>query len=65
MLYITIASILSFNGYTQKVQLSAANKKYDKIAYIDAIKPDESVTENGDPEESMFMKLGTSYYYNG
>ena len=65
ILYITIVSVLSFNGYAQKAQLAAADKKYDNFAYIDAIKTYERVAEKGYKDENMFRKLGNSYYFNG
>lgn len=65
LLYITITSILSFNGYAQKTQLAAADKKYDQLAYIEAIKTYERVAQKGYKDENMFRKLGNSYYFNG
>ena len=65
LLYITIISVFSFNGYAQKSQLASADKKYDNFAYIDAIKTYERVAEKGYKSEDMFQKLGNSYYFNG
>ena len=65
LLYITIISVFSFNGYAQKSQLASADKKYDNFAYIDAIKTYERVAEKGYKSVDMFQKLGNSYYFNG
>jgi outer membrane protein OmpA-like peptidoglycan-associated protein/tetratricopeptide (TPR) repeat protein len=65
LLYITIISVFSFNGYAQKAQLAAADKKYENFAYIDAIKTYERVAEKGYKSVDMFQKLGNSYYFNG
>lgn len=65
LLYITIISVFSFDSYAQKSQVASADKKYDKFAYIDAIKTYERVAEKGYKSEDMFQKLGNSYYFNG
>ena len=49
----------------QKNKLSQANKLYDKIAYIDAIKTYEMVAKRGFKSVELFQKLGNSYYFNG
>lgn len=51
-------------GYSQKAQVTAANKKYDSYAYVDAIATYERVAEKGYKDEKMFQKLGNAYYYN-
>ncbi len=65
LLYITIISVFSFNSYAQKAQITAADKKYNSFAYIDAIKTYERVAEKGYKSADMFQKLGNSYYFNG
>jgi len=64
LLYITI-SVFSFNIYSQKARVTAADKKYDSYAYIDAIKTYERVAEKGYKSVDMFKKLGNAYYFNG
>jgi outer membrane protein OmpA-like peptidoglycan-associated protein/tetratricopeptide (TPR) repeat protein len=64
LLYITIISIFSFNTYSQKAKLAAADKKYDNYAYVDAIKTYERVAEKGYKSADMFKKLGNAYYFN-
>ncbi|MES2573886.1 MAG: OmpA family protein [Bacteroidota bacterium] len=51
-------------GYSQKAQVEAANKKYDSFAYVDAIATYERVAEKGYKDEKMFQKLGNAYYFN-
>lgn len=63
-LYLTIISVFSFNTYSQKAKVTAADKKYDNYAYIDAIKTYERVVEKGYKSADMFQKLGNSYYFN-
>ena len=55
---------LTFNVYSQKAKLIAADKKYDKFAYIDAIKTYERVAEKGYKSTEMFKNLANSYYFN-
>jgi outer membrane protein OmpA-like peptidoglycan-associated protein/tetratricopeptide (TPR) repeat protein len=64
-LYLTIVSVFSFNSYSQKAQLTSADKKYDNYSYIDAIKTYERVAEKGYKSVDMFQKLGNAYYFNG
>jgi outer membrane protein OmpA-like peptidoglycan-associated protein/tetratricopeptide (TPR) repeat protein len=64
LLYITIISVFSFNTYSQKAKLAAADKKYDNYAYVDAIKTYERVAEKGYKSADMFKKLGNAYYFN-
>jgi outer membrane protein OmpA-like peptidoglycan-associated protein/tetratricopeptide (TPR) repeat protein len=64
LLCLTIVSVFSFNGYAQKAQVAAADKKYNNYAYIDAIKTYERVAEKGYKSAEMFRKLGNSYYFN-
>ena len=64
LLYITIISVFSFNLYSQKARVTAADKKYDSYAYVDAIKTYERVAEKGYKSVDMFKKLGNAYYFN-
>lgn len=63
-IFITIISVFSFDGYSQKNKAASADKKYDSFAYIDAIKTYERVAQKGYKSVDMFQKLGNSYYYN-
>jgi outer membrane protein OmpA-like peptidoglycan-associated protein/tetratricopeptide (TPR) repeat protein len=65
LLYITIVSVFSFNIYSQKARVTAADKKYDNYAYIDAIKTYERLAEKGYKSVDMFKKLGNANYFNG
>lgn len=61
--YILLASVFSSTCYSQSV--TSANKKYDKYAYIDAIRTYERIAEKGYKSVEMFKNLGNSYYFNG
>ena len=63
-IFITIISVFSFDGYSQKNKVNTADKKYDSYAYIDAIKTYERVAEKGYKSADMFQKLGNAYYFN-
>lgn len=62
ILYLSLVSIFSFDSYSQKVELKAADKKHENFAYIDAIKTYERVAEKGYKSIDMFQKLGNAYY---
>ena len=62
ILLLFVLSISS--GFAQKVKLSSADKKYDNLAYIDAIEIYEGVAEKGHKSVELFQKLGNSYYFN-
>jgi outer membrane protein OmpA-like peptidoglycan-associated protein/tetratricopeptide (TPR) repeat protein len=64
LLYITLISLTLSNVYSQKAKVAAADKKYDRYAYIDAIKTYERVAEKGYKSVDMFEKLGNAYYFN-
>lgn len=57
-------SIVQINAQKAPSAIVAANKKYEKLAYIDAIKTYERVAEKGYKSVEMFQKLGNSYYFN-
>ena len=59
-----IVSVFSLNGYAQKEQVAAADKKYNNFAYIDARETYERIAEKGYKSIDMFRKLGNSYYFN-
>ncbi|TDE26871.1 MULTISPECIES: OmpA family protein [Flavobacterium] len=64
LLYLIIVNVFSFSSYAQKAKVTAADKKYESYAYIDAIKIYEKVAEKGYKSVDMFQKLGNSYYFN-
>ena len=64
LLYITLFGITTSSVYSQKAKVAAADKKYDRYAYIDAIKTYERVAAKGYKSVDMFEKLGNAYYFN-
>jgi outer membrane protein OmpA-like peptidoglycan-associated protein/tetratricopeptide (TPR) repeat protein len=64
LLYSTIFSVLALHSYGQKAGIVAADKKYERYAYVDAIAIYERVAEKGYKDEKMFQKLGNAYYFN-
>nr|WP_315221862.1 OmpA family protein [uncultured Flavobacterium sp.] len=64
LLYVTIISAFSFNTYAQQSKIASSDKNYDNYAYVDAIKTYERIAEKGYKSESMFKKLGNSFYFN-
>lgn len=65
LVYITFFSILATNGYSQSGAKARADKKYERYAYIDAIKTYERIAEKGYKSADLFQKLGNAYYFNG
>jgi len=63
-LIIILTCIVSICCYSQKVKVAKADKNYDKLAYIDAIKTYEFVFEKGYKTPDMLQKLGNAYYFN-
>ncbi|WP_343624032.1 OmpA family protein [Flavobacterium lindanitolerans] len=63
-IYLAFLSTVCFSGYAQKSAVASADKKYEKYAYIDAIKTYERVAEKGYKSQDMLQKLGNSYYFN-
>lgn len=50
--------------YAQEGKEARADKKFDKYAYVDAIKTYERIAEKGYKNSQMLQKLGDSYYFN-
>jgi outer membrane protein OmpA-like peptidoglycan-associated protein len=48
----------------QKNVVQKADKQYEKLAYVDAIKTYEKLAEKGYKSEELFQKLGNAYYFN-
>ena len=51
-------------GHAQKAAVAKGDKKYERYAYMDAIKAYEKSAEKGYKSVEMFQKLGNSYYFN-
>jgi outer membrane protein OmpA-like peptidoglycan-associated protein/tetratricopeptide (TPR) repeat protein len=64
VLCLTILISFTINSYAQKAIVSKADKKYDKYAYVDAIKTYERLAEKGYKSPEMYEKLGNAYYFN-
>lgn len=64
LLYITLLSITINQVHAQKAQVATADKKYDRYAYVDAIKTYERVAAKGYKSVDMFQKLANAYYFN-
>ncbi|MBP6759147.1 MAG: OmpA family protein [Flavobacterium sp.] len=64
LVYSTLLIVIALQGYSQKAKVAAADKKYDRYAYVDAIATYERVAEKGYKDEKMFQKLGNAYYFN-
>ena len=64
LLHLALIAAFSVNGFSQKAKINLAEKKYEKYAYIDAIKTYEKVAEKGYKSVDMFKNLGNSYYFN-
>lgn len=61
---LVLALISTASLFGQKVQVTKADKKYDKFAYIDAIEIYERVANKGYESPDVFKKLGNAYYFN-
>jgi outer membrane protein OmpA-like peptidoglycan-associated protein/tetratricopeptide (TPR) repeat protein len=62
---VIVLLILSFTSVlAQKTKLATADKKFDNLAYIDAIEIYEKVALKGYKSTELFQKLGNSYYFN-
>lgn len=57
-----ISILLSTTLYAQERR---ADKKYDQLAYIDAIKIYEKVAEKGYQSQKLYQNIGNAYYFNG
>lgn len=63
-LYTAFAFFTILTLQAQDRQLAVANKKYEKYAFVDAIKTYERVAEKGYKSVDLFQKLGNAYYFN-
>lgn len=60
ILVLFVATIVN----AQKAQLATANKKFDNLAYVDAISIYENVAKKGFKSTDLFQKLGDANYFN-
>jgi outer membrane protein OmpA-like peptidoglycan-associated protein/tetratricopeptide (TPR) repeat protein len=60
LLVLFAASIVS----AQRVKIASANKKFDDLAYVDAISIYENVAKKGFKSPDLFQKLGDANYFN-
>lgn len=60
--FLAIFIFLSVHSQTTK---EIADKKYEKFAYIDAIKTYEKVANKGYKSADLYQKVANSYYFNG
>lgn len=63
-LYTVLAVFSLLTAQAQEAKLAAADKQYEKYAYVDAIKTYERVAEKGYKSVDLFQKLGNAYYFN-
>ncbi|GIZ09261.1 OmpA family protein [Flavobacterium sp. UMI-01] len=63
-IYITFLLVVFTKCFAQKASVAAADKKYERYAYIDAIATYERIAAKGYKDEKMFQKLGNAYYFN-
>lgn len=57
-----ISLLLTTTLYAQERR---ADKKYDQLAYIDAIRIYERVADKGYHSQKLYQNIGNSYYFNG
>lgn len=63
-LHTAIAFFAFITLQAQESKLASADKKYEKYAFVDAIKTYERVAEKGYKSVDLFQKLGNAYYFN-
>jgi outer membrane protein OmpA-like peptidoglycan-associated protein/tetratricopeptide (TPR) repeat protein len=60
----TLILISGLGSYAQNNKIKKAEKQYEQLAYIDAIKIYENVAKKGYKSVDLFQKLGNAYYFN-
>ncbi len=62
-----LSVVLSFSvsGYSQIKKEKQADKSFDRLAYVDAIKVYERIAQKGYVNTSILQNLGDAYYFNG
>lgn len=61
---LAVFGLFSLSLHAQEGKEARADKKFDKYAYVDAIKTYERIAEKGYKNSEMLQKLGDSYYFN-
>ena len=56
--------LLTCMAVAQKSQIKEADRKFEDLAYIDAVEIYESVANNGYEDEDILRRLGDAYYFN-
>lgn len=64
IIYSAFLLLFICQGNAQKASVEAADKKYERFSYVDAIATYERVASKGYKDEKMFQKLGNAYYFN-
>lgn len=62
-LYLVIACCASISMTGQNLKEAKADKQFDKLAYVDAIKTYERIFAKGYKSQDILEKLGDSYYF--
>ncbi len=57
--------LLSTSVFAQEAQIERADKKFDKLAYVDAREIYLKVAEKGHKSADLYQKIADSYYFNG
>ncbi|WP_413513569.1 OmpA family protein [Myroides odoratus] len=62
---LSVALSFSLSGYSQIKREKKADKSFDRLAYVDAIKVYERIAEKGYVNTSVLQNLADAYYFNG
>ncbi|WP_158962869.1 OmpA family protein [Myroides fluvii] len=62
---LSVALSFSVSSYGQLKKEKQADKSFDRLAYVDAIKVYERIAEKGYINVSVLQNLGDAYYFNG
>jgi outer membrane protein OmpA-like peptidoglycan-associated protein/tetratricopeptide (TPR) repeat protein len=62
-LYTIVLFIASASLFAQARKVAEAEKEYEKLAYVDAIKTYERIVENGYKSKEVLQHLADSYYF--
>ncbi|WP_413512522.1 OmpA family protein [Myroides odoratus] len=62
---LSIALSFSVSGYSQIKKEKQADKSFDRLAYVDAIKVYERIAKKGYVNTSILQNLADAYYFNG
>ena len=64
LLLTLILNLICYRTYGQEPAIKIADKKYNDLAYFDAISIYEKVARNGYKSVELFERLGNCYYFN-